>query len=129
MAIAIIFIIGRVIFGFYWLEVGYKHLKHTAMLAGYAQSKGIKSSKAAVVVSGIMALLGGISIILGTWPRIGIALIALFLLGVTYKMHAYWKVTDPQAKQMEKVQFGKNMALFAAALMLFTIALPWVWSL
>ena len=121
--------IGRVLFGFYWLQVAYNHLKHSAMLAGYAQSKGVKSSKAAVIGSGIMALLGGLSILLGFWPRIGITLLVLFLLGVTYKMHAYWKATDPQAKQMDKVQFGKNMAIFAALLMLFTSALPWVWSI
>ena len=129
MTIAIVFIIGRVIFGLYWLQVAYNHFKHSAMLAGYAQSKGVKSSKAAVIGSGVLALLGGLSVILGFYPRVGLTLLALFLLGVSVKMHAFWKEADPQAKQADKIQFHKNTAIFAAILMLFTLALPWVWSI
>jgi len=33
-------------------------------------------------------------------------------------MHGFWKQSDPQAKQMEQVQFFKDLALAGAALML-----------
>ena len=127
--LAVILLIGRIIFGFYWLNVAYSHFKNSAMLAGYAQSKGVKSTKAAVIGSGILALLGGLSVLLGAWPRIGIALLVIFLIGVTYKIHAYWKVTDPQAKQMDKVQFNKNVAIIGALLIVFAASLPWAWSI
>ena len=128
MGILILFVVGRIIFGIYWLNVGYNHLKHADMLAGYAKSKGIMSGKAAVVGSGILALLGGLSIILGAWPRVGLILIAIFLIGVTFGIHTYWKVTDPQARQMDQVQFNKNMALLGASLLLMSASIPWMWS-
>lgn len=128
MTLAIIFMIGRIVFGLYWLQIAYNHLFHSASLIGYAQSKGVKAAKTAVVGSGIMALLGGISIILGVWPRVGIALLVIFLLGVTFRMHTYWKESNPQSKMSDKIQFEKNVAILAALLMLFTMALPWVWS-
>jgi len=129
MTIAILLLIGRIIFGFYWLNVGYNHFKNSAMLAGYAQSKGVKSGKAAAVGTGVLALLGGLSILLGAWPRVGIALLVIFLLGVTFKIHNYWTITDPQAKQMDRIQFNKNIAILAALLMVFAISLPWPWSI
>ena len=131
MTISILLLIGRVVFGLYWLEVAYSHFKNSAMLAGYAQSKGITSpstAKTAVIGSGILALLGGLSMILGFYPRVGIVLLVIFLLGVTFKIHTYWKVTDPQAKQMDKIQFNKNVAIIAALLMVFAVSLPWTWS-
>ncbi len=129
MTIAILLLIGRIIFGIYWLDVAYGHFKNSAMLAGYAQSKGVKSTKTAVIGSGILALLGGLSILLGAWPRVGILLLVIFLVGVSFKIHAYWKVTDPHAKQMDKIQFMKNVAIIGALFMVFGIALPWAWSI
>jgi putative oxidoreductase len=34
-------------------------------------------------------------------------------------MHAFWKVTDPQMRQMEQIQFSKDLALAGAALVMF----------
>jgi putative oxidoreductase len=128
--VLVLFVIGRVIFGIYWLEVAYGHLfKNTAGLTGYAQSKGVKAAKAGVIVSGILALIGGLSILLGFWPRVGIAALVLFLLGTTFMIHTYWKVTDPQAKMMDRVQFMKNVAIIGALLMLLVMPIPWMWSL
>jgi hypothetical protein len=33
-------------------------------------------------------------------------------------MHGFWKETDPQARQMEQIQFSKETALAGASLML-----------
>jgi putative oxidoreductase len=41
-------------------------------------------------------LLGGLSMLLGVYPVVGIILLIIFLLGVSFKMHAYWKVDDAQ---------------------------------
>jgi len=46
-------------------------------------------------------------------------LLAAFLLATTFVMHAYWKESDPQAKQMQQVQFNKNISLLDGALLLF----------
>ena len=119
------FIIGRVIFGLYWLHVAYGHIVKSAGTIGYAQYKGVKSPKLAVIGSGILALIGGVSILLGIYPTIGVVAIVIFLIGVSFKIHAYWKVTDPQQKMTEKISFDKNMAILAASLMFLAIAQPW----
>lgn len=126
---AIAFLIGRILFGGYFLMNAYNHLVKTSNLVGYAQSKGVPSPKSAVIGSGILLLIGGLSIILGVYPVIGVISLVVFLLLVSFKMHAFWNIQDPMARMGEEVNFGKNVALIGAALMLLMIAVPWVYSL
>lgn len=125
----IAFIIGRIILGLYWIVVGYNHILPSAGTIGYAQSKGIKSAKLAVIASGVLALIGGLSIITGVLTTYGIAALVIFLLVVSFKMHPYWKTTEPMAKMNDKIQFEKNMSLAAAIIMLLAIGSPWMYSL
>ncbi|MEA2715409.1 MAG: putative oxidoreductase [Candidatus Parcubacteria bacterium] len=121
--------IGRIIFAEFWLQAAYTHLFKSANLVGYMQSKGMKSAKSAVVGTGFLLLIGGLSMLLGISPKIGVIVLAVFLIGVSFKMHAFWKVTDPMAKSMDRVQFAKNMALLGALLMILMIPHPWAYSL
>jgi uncharacterized membrane protein YphA (DoxX/SURF4 family) len=120
-----IFVLGRLILGGYFIYSGFNHFALINMMAGYAQSKGIPSPKAAVGFSGMLLLIGGLSILLGVYPTIGVVALALFLVPVTFTMHAFWKVQDPMAKMGESVNFMKNVALLGAALMLLAIPQPW----
>ena len=78
----ILFLIGRIVFGAYWLENAYKHLFKSAGLVGYAQSVGVKWPKTAVIGSGLLLLIGGLSMLTGFAPQIGVAAIVIFLFGV-----------------------------------------------
>ncbi|MDP9249034.1 MAG: DoxX family membrane protein [bacterium] len=124
-----LFLLGRILLGGYFLQNAYNHFKNADGLAGYAQSKGIPSPKASVIISGIMMLLGGLGIILGVYVQCAVLLIVLFLLGTLVKMHRYWEVTEPMARMGEHINFFKNLALLGALLMLLAIPTPWVWSL
>ena len=66
--------------------------------------------------SGILALLGGLSILLGYRARFGAFLIVLFLVPVTLFMHKFWGLSDPQMAMMQRVNFLKNVALLGGAL-------------
>jgi putative oxidoreductase len=121
--------IGRLIYGGFFINAGLDHLRHRAMMMPYAAAKGVPAPTAAVVLTGVQLLAGGLSIVLGLWPRVGLVLIALFLLPTSFMMHAYWKVPDPAGRTMDRVQFLKNMALLGATLMLFAVPEPWRWSL
>jgi len=125
----IIFIIGRVLFGGYFIMNGFNHLKNKKMLTGYAASKGVPSPGLAVVGSGLLILLGGLGVLLGVYTQISLWLIIIFLVPVSFKMHNFWTVEEPQAKMMEQVNFMKNMALVGATLMMLLLAEPWVMSL
>ena len=124
-----LFILGRVLLGGYFIKNAYNHLKNTDMLAGYAGSKGVPMPKVAVIMTGLMLLLGGAGILLGVYIECAVFLLAVFLVGVTFKMHRYWEVADPMMRMGENVNFYKNLALLGAVLMLLSIPTPWALSL
>lgn len=122
-------LIGRVLFGGVFVYNGLNHFRNRQAMVGYATYKKVPAPSAAIPLTGLWLLAGGLSIMLGARPRVGAALVALFLLVVTPKMHDYWNVTDPQQQMGEWVNFQKNVALTGAALMMLALPLPWPYSL
>jgi uncharacterized membrane protein YphA (DoxX/SURF4 family) len=120
-----LFILGRILFGGYFIMSGYNHFKNLKMLTGYAKSKGVPMPREAVLLTGLMMVLGGLGILLWVYLKFSILLLAVFLIVTTFTMHQYWKVSDPTQKMGEMVNFNKNMALLGALLLLFAIPLPW----
>jgi len=108
---------------------GFNHFAQRNMLIGYAKSKGIPAPALAVGGSGVLLLLGGLSLLLGYHPTIGVALLVIFLLGVSFGIHNFWTIQDQQAKIGEMTNFLKNMAILGLLLMTLAIPGPWPMSL
>ena len=115
---AIIFLIGRIMFGGYFIMMGVNHFANSKMLAGYASSKNVPMPSRAVHISGLMILLGGIGVISNRYGIASLVMIIAFLIVVSFMMHSYWKNSDPMARMADMAHFYKNMALAGASLML-----------
>ncbi len=118
-------LLGRTIFGSYFIYNGINHLANTAAMAQYAASKDVPAPSQAVRATGGMLIAGGLSILAGAKPREGLATIIAFLVPVSVQMHRFWEAPDPQARQMEMTHFLKNMALIGASLALMGMDEPW----
>lgn len=127
--IEFLFLIGRIIAGAFFLWNAYKHFTGVEGMAGYAGSQGVPAPRLAVVGSGVLLLVGGLSLITGILPVVGIVALALFLLPVSLVMHPFWKKDDPQARMNERVNFTKNLSLLGLALVALAIPLPWPLSI
>jgi putative oxidoreductase len=84
----------------------------------YAESAGVPAPTFMVPLSGIVAILGGLSIALGYHARFGALLIVLFLIPVTFIMHDFWNETDEMQYRMQMVNFMKNLGLMGGAFIL-----------
>src|SRR5580692_9122695 len=100
---------GRVLFALIFALSGLSHF--SPQTVAMASSQGVPLASLAVPVSGIIALLGGLSILLGYRARLGAWLIVLFLLPVTFMMHKFWGISDPLAAQDQMAHFKKNLSL------------------
>lgn len=107
----------------------YNHFKNVDAMAGYAASKGVPSPKLAVMGTGVLLLLGGAGILLGVYTLWAILALVIFLVGVTFQMHRYWTIEDPNQKMVEQINFYKNLALLGAVIMLLAISTPWPMAL
>jgi putative oxidoreductase len=110
--------LGRILFGGYFVYNGFNHFKMLDMMSGYAKSKGAPMPKLSVAFSGLLLIVGGLSVLFDILPGFGLAALVLFLVPVTFIMHAFWKIQDPMAKMGEMINFTKNIALLGAVLIL-----------
>ena len=120
-----LFVLGRAIFGGFFIHSGLRHFQHQKMMSQYAASKGVPAPDLAVAGSGLLAIAGGLSVLTGTKPREGLAAIVAFLVPVSFEMHRFWEAQDPNERLDETVNFMKNMALAGAALTMMMIPEPW----
>ena len=109
-------LLGRVLFSLIFLFTIPGHF--SPQMIGYAASQGVPAASFLVPLSGIIAFAGGLSIVFGYKARLGALLIIIFLVPVTFWMHAFWKITDPMAQQMQIAMFMKNVSMTGAALLI-----------
>ena len=119
------FLLGRLMFGGFFLYNGINHLKQRKQLAQYASTKNVPKPEFAVVASGVALLLGGASLLLGVKPKLGAAMVAGFLAGVSPVMHDFWRAEDPNQRMNDMINFSKNLALLGGALALMGVEEPW----
>ena len=117
----IVMIIGRVLFALIFVSSGINHFTKTQAMTGYTQFKKVPAAKASVLLSGLLLLLGGLSVVLGVYSDLGALVLAVLLLAMALKMHDFWTQSDPQAKQTETIAFFKNVSMAGAGLFLFAL--------
>ena len=118
-----IVLLGRLLFSLIFLLAGFTHL--SSQTIGFAASQGVPLASIIVPISGVIAFLGALSILLGYHAKIGAWLIVVFLLGVT-PMHKFWGISDPLMQQMQMVMFMKNLAMAGGALVITQLGTgPW----
>jgi putative oxidoreductase len=113
-----IFILGRVIFGAYFVYSGLHHFIDEKMLTGYAKHKGVPSPRLAVLLSGAMLIVGGLGFLANMYTQQSALLLIIFLVPTTFMMHAFWKDGEASAKANDRIAFMKNCALIGALLMM-----------
>jgi putative oxidoreductase len=112
------YVLGRLIFGGFFLYNGINHFKQLEALKPYAAMKKVPNPEAAVALSGALLIASGASLVLGVKPKLGALGVVAFLASVSPTMHDFWKNEDAGQKQSDQIHFYKNMALLGAALLL-----------
>lgn len=107
---------GRILFSAIFIMSGFLHFSQAEI--GYAAQAGVPMARLLVPASGLLALAGGLSILLGYRAKIGGWLLVLFLVPVTLMMHNFWAVKDPMMAQIQMAMFLKNVTIIGGALLI-----------
>jgi putative oxidoreductase len=119
-----IVLLGRFLFVLIFVMSGARHFMSQTI--AYAAAQGVPMASIAVPLSGVLAVVGGLSVLLGYRAKIGAWLIVLFLACVTPMMHKFWAVSDPMMYQMQFVMFMKNVSMLGGALLITQLGSgPW----
>jgi putative oxidoreductase len=109
-------VLGRFLFALIFLMAGANHFNKQTI--GYAASQDVPLAAIAVPLSGVLAVAGGLSILLGYRAKLRAWLIVLFLVPVSLMMHKFWTVTDPMMAQIQMILFMKNVSMLGGALLI-----------
>jgi len=107
---------GRLLFSAIFLMSVPTHFMRDTV--AYAAQSGVPLPAIAVPATGVILLLGGLSVLLGYYARIGAWLLVLFLVPVALMMHDFWIYADPMMRQMQMAHFMKNFSMAGAALLI-----------
>src|SRR3954464_7195325 len=101
--------IGRVLFALIFIASIVGHFSSAEI--SEAAAHGVPLATIAVPLAGLIALVGGVSVMLGYRARFGAFLLLLFLVPVTLVMHRFWGLSDPHEAMLQKIMFMKNVSL------------------
>ena len=110
-----VFLLGRIFFSSIFLIKSLEHFSSQSI--NYTASMGIPFASILVPLSGVIAFLGGLSILLGYKAKIGAWLLIIFLVPTTFTMHKFWLSEDVFSNIMHQYCFFKNLSIVGAALM------------
>ena len=117
----ILFFLGRMIYSVMLIMLGANHFINLDYLTGYARAQGVPFAGLFVVISGVVLIMGALSILLGVLTLYGVLLLVLFFLPTTFLMHRFWVIQDPAVQMLEMMHFTKNFVIMGAALMFLAI--------
>ena len=83
--------------------------------AAYMAAKGLAPIPILLVISALVEIIGGCSLILGYKTRWGALLLLLFLIPTTLIFHDFWNVTG-EGRTLQLIEFLKNLAIFGGLL-------------
>jgi len=84
------------------------HFKHTAE---YMTAEKVPNPTFALFGAIGLLLIGGLSVIIGAWTRFGAIFLLVFLAAATFYFHDFWTIVDPGQRQLQTIQFMKNLAI------------------
>ena len=108
--------LGRICFSLIFIFAGIGHFNNGTI--GYAAEHGVPFANILVPFSGLLAIAGGLSVLLGYYARVGAFVLILSLVPITLTMHNFWAITDPMMRQMQMVQFMKNLSMLGGAILI-----------
>ncbi len=111
-----VLLLGRILFSAIFILKSLDHFFGNAK--DHAMRMEVPAASFAVPLFGLIALLGGLSVLFGYKARVGAWLIVIFLLPTTFMIHKFWLPMETYPAIMEHLCFMKNLSMMGSALMI-----------
>jgi len=112
-------ILGRLLLvGIFLMSAVGNKIPNYGATVEYMKSEGVPVPGLLLAGAILFLIVGSLSILCGFKARIGALLLLIFLILATYWFHDFWTFEDTQARQVQMIQFMKNLSLMGAMLIL-----------
>ncbi|MFN3152790.1 DoxX family protein [Bremerella sp.] len=94
-------------------------------VAQYMASEGVPAPQVMLAGAIVFLIVGGLSILLGFYARVGAVLLFTFLVLATYFFHDFWTF-EGEAVQGQMIHFMKNLSMMGTMLFIMAVGSgPW----
>jgi putative oxidoreductase len=108
--------IGRLCIAALFIMAGINKIFSWDQTITYMQAHNMFMTEYCLIAAIVVELGGGAYLIFGRRPRLIAALLALYLIPVTWIFHAFWAIPDPTMRETQAIEFFKNLAIFGGLL-------------
>lgn len=109
-----------VLLGIFFLLNGINHFYNTHVLREYAHKRGLLAPRTMVMLSGLLLVAGGLSLITGYFVIEGILALCVFLVIASFTIHRFWSEKEREMVMLESMHFVKNWAILFELLYIAT---------
>lgn len=109
-----------VLLGIFFIINGINHFYNTQILKEYAKKRGLIHPKIMIILSGLLLISGGLSLITGYFIIPGIIGLCIFLFIATISIHKFWQEQKREMFMLELMNFIKNWAILVELIYIAT---------
>ena len=110
-------LVARLAIGALFLWAGFRKMFNWNATETSMQGKNTKWISLLLPIAVSLQIVGGLSVVLGFYARIGALLLIGFTLPATIQMHDFWRLTGKE-RVSEKAHFLKDLAIVGGLLLL-----------
>ena len=99
-----------------FVVLGYDAARDPGGRVDLAAALGVPRPEDAVRLNGAAMAVGGLALATGVFPRAAAAGLVASLVPTTIAGHPYWRMDDPAARKVNRIQVLKNVGLAGALL-------------
>ncbi len=117
----LLILIGRVLISLLFLWSAVEKMRHWHQCTEKMKARGVPQVQVVMPVGLILSIIGGLSVLLGFWPRFGAILLLIFAIWTTYWTHRFWEIKEHEARKIEKLFFMKSLAIIGGLLIILAV--------
>jgi len=102
--------LGRILLAAIFIASGANKIMDRDLPAQMMADKGVQYVPILLSVAVALEILGGVSVLLGFYARLGALMLLAFLIPVSLIMHNFWQL-EGQAQMIEMIGFMKNTSI------------------
>lgn len=111
-------VLGRLLIAQIFLMAGTFKFLSWSDTAATMEQHGIPLIPLALPAAALTEIIGGLMILIGFKARLGALFLFLFLIPTTLLFHNFWAFDDAQERQMQMINFMKNLAIMGGLWMI-----------
>jgi putative oxidoreductase len=104
-------LVGRVAFAALFLPSGFSKLMNLQAFIYNIDGRGVPFAPVLAPISATIEFLGGLALLLGVQVRVASVVLLAFTVLATLIAHRFWEYAPGAARQMQQINFFKNVAI------------------